>query len=93
MYLITYNNLIIAKASSIADCIEQLEHRKPFPTVISIKEEEGTQYVTISNNLWINKQRTLTNCYSSKFTRREILTDIAYKVCLMNGYTLQKIEE
>lgn len=92
MYMITECNLIIAKGRTRGDCIEQLAC-STFPTVITIETKGESQLVTVSNEVWVNKSIVLPKSYNSEYCRKEILNDIAEKVCRMNGYNLVKITE
>lgn len=92
MYQITYHNSIIARGETRADCIAQLANHEPFPTTIEIETRGDHQHVTICNNVWVKKRVENAATYSLEFNRREILRDIAEKVCRMNGYALERIE-
>jgi hypothetical protein len=89
-YQIVSGNSILAEGKKKADCIEQLENTT-FPTIIKIENKNNTQVITVFNKIWLDTKKELPTTYSNEFTRREILTDIAEKVCKMNGYKLNKI--
>lgn len=91
MYQILNNHLIIAQAETKAGCIEQLAFIAN-PTIVKIEQIKEAQHIVICNNLWTNKEVRGRFCsYSMEYTRQEILNDIALKICIMNGYTIQKV--
>lgn len=84
MYQIQYGNLILGSGESKGACLSGLT------ITIHIKEVVEVQEVYVCNKIWVNKEVFL-GSYSNEFTHKQILNDIAQRVCDMNGYTLIKI--
>lgn len=91
-FQIVSGNLIIAQGESKASCIAQLANAA-LPTLVEIESIDGSQRVTVWHKFWERKSITLPTTYGNDFSRREILSDIAEKICRMHGYRLQRVEE